>query len=178
MPKFPNNVKNTINYDEKIKTTIVYLNTHCNVPNRKSTELLKFLSEEKISMTPATITNTIASFSRKSKPILENMKREILKSPVINEDESPIMVNGKIMSAIGVFTNKISLTEAFANRKLESFEEMGILDKYIGTVCHDHNPMHKNFIQSTQAECNFHIQTKIAKKIIFLFTIIFFNDII
>lgn len=157
MPKFPNNVKNTINYDEKIKTTIVYLNTYCNVPNRKSTELLKFLSEEKINMAPATITNTIASFSRKSKPILENMKREILKSPVINEDESPIMVNGKIMSAIGVFTNKISLTEAFANRKLESFEEMGILDKYIGTVCHDHNPMHKNFIQSTQAECNFHI---------------------
>lgn len=34
---------------------------------------------------------------------------------------------------------------------------MGILDKYIGTVCHDHNPIHKSFIQSQQAECNFHI---------------------
>lgn len=34
---------------------------------------------------------------------------------------------------------------------------MGILDKYIGTVCHDHNAIHQNFVQSIQAECNFHI---------------------
>ena len=34
---------------------------------------------------------------------------------------------------------------------------MGILDKYTGTVCHDHNPIHQTFIKSQQAECNFHI---------------------
>lgn len=34
---------------------------------------------------------------------------------------------------------------------------MGILDRYIGTVCHDHNNIHKSFPQSKQAECNFHI---------------------
>ncbi len=34
---------------------------------------------------------------------------------------------------------------------------MGILNKYIGTVCHDHNNIHRSFIQSKQAECNFHI---------------------
>ena len=85
------------------------------------------------------------------------MKKEILRTPVINEDETPIKVNGKIMSTIGVFTKEISLIEAFKNRKLESFEEMGILDRYIGTVCHDHNSIHNSFIQSKQAECNFHI---------------------
>ncbi len=95
--------------------------------------------------------------NKKSKPILKEIKKEILKEPVINEDETPINVNGKIMSTIGVFTDKISITEAFKNRKLESFEEMGILDRYIGTVCHDHNSIHKSFIQSKQAECNFHI---------------------
>ena len=61
------------------------------------------------------------------------------------------------MSTIVVFTKEISLIEAFANRKLESFKEMGILDRYIGTVCHDHNTIHQTFIQSKQAECNFHI---------------------
>ena len=34
---------------------------------------------------------------------------------------------------------------------------MGILDRYIGTVCHDHNKSHTSFVQSKQAECNFHI---------------------
>ena len=49
------------------------------------------------------------------------------------------------MSTIGVFTKDLSLIEAFAKRNLESFKEMGILDRYIGTVCHDHNNIHKAF---------------------------------
>lgn len=157
MPKFPEGINNPVNYSEKIKAFLVYANAYCNVPNQKTAELFGFLSDEKIKIAPATVLNTVAQFSKKSQPILKEMKEEILKAPVINEDETPINVNGKIMSTIGVFTDKISITEAFANRKIESFEEMGILDRYIGTVCHDHNNIHRSFIQSKQAECNFHI---------------------
>ena len=157
LPKFPSNVNSIVNYDEGIKTLVVYLNSYCNVPNQKTVELLSFLSENKIKMCQGTVGNTVAQFSKKSKNTLKKMKKEILKEAVINEDETPIKVNGKIMSTIGVFTKKISLIEAFANRKLESFKEMGILDRYIGTVCHDHNAIHQSFIQSKQAECNFHI---------------------
>lgn len=156
-PKFPNNVNSIVNYDETIKSLIVYLNSYCNVPNQKTVELLGLLSENKIKMCQGTIGNTMKQFSKKSKYTLHKIKREILKQPVINEDETPISVNGKIMSTIGVFTPKLSLMEAFENRKLESFQEMGILDRYIGTVCHDHNNIHQSFIQSKQAECNFHI---------------------
>lgn len=157
LPKFPSNVNSIINYDEAIKTLVVYLNSYCNVPNQKTVELLGLLSNNKIKMCQGTVGNTVAQFSKKSKNTLKKMKKEILKNPVINEDETPITVNGKIMSTIGVFTKEISLIEAFANRKLESFKEMGILDRYIGTVCHDHNTIHQSFIQSKQAECNFHI---------------------
>lgn len=157
LPKFPSNVNSIVNYDEGIKALVVYLNTYCNVPNQKTVELLGLLSNNKIKMCQGTVGNTVAQFSKKSKNTLKKMKKEILKEPVINEDESPIKVNGKIMSTIGVFTKGISLIEAFANRKLESFKEMGILDRYIGTVCHDHNTIHQSFIQSKQAECNFHI---------------------
>lgn len=157
LPKFPKNVKSIINYDEDIKTIVVYLNSYCNVPNQKVTELLGFLSDAKIKMCQGTVGDTMKQFSKRSTPTVDKIKKEILKAPVINEDESPITVNGKIMSSIGVFTKKLSLVDAFANRKLESFEEMGILDRYIGTVCHDHNSIHTSFTQSKQAECNFHI---------------------
>ena len=156
-PKFPNNVKNIINYDETIKSLLVYLNSYCNLPNQKSVELLGLLSNQKIKMSQGTVGNTMKQFGKKSDLTLSKIKKEILKQPVINEDETPISVNGKVNSAIGIFTNKLSLVEAFANRKLESFIEMGILDRYIGTVCHDHNNIHKSFVQSKQAECNFHI---------------------
>ena len=157
MPKFPEQVKSIINYDEGIKALIVYLNSYCNVPNQKTVELLGLLSNNKIKICHSTVGNTVAQFSKKSKPILKKMKQQILKTPVINEDETPIKVNGKLMSVIGVFTKEISLLEAFEHRTLESFEEMGILNRYIGTVCHDHNKIHDSFIQSKQAECNFHI---------------------
>lgn len=157
MPKFPNNVKQTVTYDEKIKSILVYLNAHCNVPNQKSSDFVGFLSDEKIKLAPATVLNTIGQFNKKSQPILKQIKEAILKAPVINEDETPISVNGKIMSTIGVFTDKISYMDAFENRKLESFVEMGILDRYIGTVCHDHNKIHESFVQTEDAECNFHI---------------------
>lgn len=157
MPKFPNNVKQTVNYDEKIKSIAVYLNAHCNVPNQKSSDFVGFLSNGKIKLEPATVLNTVGQFNKKSQPILKQMKRAILKEPVINEDETPISVNGKMMSTIGVFTDKISYIDAFKNRKLESFIEMGILDRYIGTVCHYHNKIHGSFMQSKDAECNFHI---------------------
>ena len=157
MPKFPEQVKSIVNYDEGIKALIVYLNSYCNVPNQKTVELLGLLSNNKIKICHSTVGNTIAQFSKKSKSILKKMKQQILKAPVINEDETPIKVNGKLMSVIGVFTKEISLLEAFEHRTLESFEEMGILNRYIGTVCHDHNKIHDSFIQSKQAECNFHI---------------------
>ncbi len=157
LPKFPSNVKSIVNYDEVIKSLVVYLNSYCNVPNQKTVELLGLLSNDKIKMCQGTVGNTMEQFSKKSKPTIQKMKKEILKQPVINEDETPITVNGKIMSTIGVFTKGISIVEAFANRRLESFKEMGILDRYIGTVCHDHNTIHQSFPQSKQAECNFHI---------------------
>ena len=156
-PKFPSKVKSIINYDDSIKALIVYLNSYCNVPNQKVTELLGLLSDTKLSVSTGTVGNVMYQFSKKSKNIIKNIKREILKQPVINEDETPISVNGKFMSTIGIFTDKLSLIDAFENRTLESFNEMGILDRYIGTVCHDHNNIHRNFPQSKHAECNFHV---------------------
>src|SRR5574344_23157 len=156
-PRFPNNVKSIINYDEAIKSLVVHLNSYCKVPNQKTVECLGLLSNEKIKMSQGTVGNTMAQFGKKSKSTLNKIKKELLKQSVLNEDESPISVNGKIMSTIGVFTKRLSLIDAFAKRKLESFVEMGILDRYIGAVCHDNNNIHKLFPQSLQAECNFHV---------------------
>jgi len=157
LPKFPSKVNSIVNYDEKIKALVVYLNSYCNLPNQKVVELLGLLSDNKIKMCTGTVGNTMTYFHKKSTPILGKIKKEILKSPVINEDETPITINGKICSAIGTFTKALSLIDAFSNRTLDSFKEMGILDRYIGTVCHDHNSIHQSFSQSKQAECNFHI---------------------
>ena len=50
LPKFPRNVKSIINYDEGIKTLVVYLSSYCNIPNPKVRKLLGLLNEGKIKM--------------------------------------------------------------------------------------------------------------------------------
>lgn len=157
LPHFPSGVNNPVNYDDGIKSLMVYLNTYCSVPNKKVSEVISFLTNNEVTIAPATVVNTLASFSKKSKNTLEYLKRNILKAPVIYEDETPIKVNGKINSTIGTFTKKISYVQAFENRQYETFVEMGILNKYFGTVCHDHNKIHESFLGYKDAECNFHI---------------------
>ena len=157
MPKFPKGINHPVNYDEKIKSIVVYLNSYCNVSNQKNVDFLKFITNNKIQMVHGTVTNTLEQFSKRSKSIINKMKKQILREPVINEDETPIKVNGKLMTTIGVFTKEISILESFENKSLESYKKMGILDRYIGTVCHDHNKIHQAFPQSKDAECNFHI---------------------
>ena len=155
-PEFPTGVNNPINYDNSIKRLLVYLNTYNNVPERGITNFISFMTNNIIDMSPATVINTVKEFSRKSKPILEDIKEEILLSPVINNDETPIKVNGKENSVLGVFTEAVTLLEAHENRKEEAFIAMNILNIYTGTSVHDHNKMHAKFLLSKQAECNFH----------------------
>lgn len=157
LPKFPKGLNHPVNYDENVKSILVYLNAYCNVANQKVVDFIEFLTHKGVKINKTTVINTVEQFSKKSTPTLIKMKKQIIEDPVIYEDETPIKVNGNIMSTIGVFTKDISYMQAFANRKLESFQEMGILDRYIGTVCHDHNKIHKSFSQSKDAECNFHI---------------------
>lgn len=69
LPKFPSNIKSIINYDEDIKSLVVYLNSYCNLPNQKTTELLGLLSNNKIQMCQGTVGNTMAQFSKKAKEL-------------------------------------------------------------------------------------------------------------
>jgi len=156
-PQFPKGINNVVQYNSDVKALIAYLNVDCNVSNEKISELLKFITNKEISIPPSTVTATLSQFDKKAKKLLKNIKNAILKEAVIYEDETPISVNGKLMSSIGCFSKKLSYIDAFQNRKLESFEEMGILNRYIGTVCHDHNDIHKSFTQYKDSECNFHI---------------------
>ena len=102
-------LKSIVNCDDDLKAAIVYLSSYCNLTNEKISKLLNAVSNEKINICNGTTINTMKSFSAKSKAVLEKIKKEILKSPVINEDETPITVNGKINSTIGVFTKDLSL---------------------------------------------------------------------
>ena len=77
-PKFPSNVNSIINYDEDIKSLVVYLNTYCNMPNQKTIELLGLLSKNKIKMCTGTTGNIMYQFNKKGKHVLEKDRKSVV----------------------------------------------------------------------------------------------------
>lgn len=78
----------------------------------KSSPTVTSTPDETIKVSPATVLNTVAQFSKKSKPVLNEMKEKVLKEPVINEDETPINVNSR------------KLKEDTLNEIKEEFQEL------------------------------------------------------
>lgn len=158
MPKFPQKLVSPVQYDESLHALIVYLSSHCNVPNEKIADLFKFLTDEALAIAPSTVTNTMKSFGKKSKYTMSRIKQGLLKQDVIYEDETPIKVNGKYQCVIGTFTEKLKYMQAFPNRKIENFIAMGILNIFKGIVVHDHNfRIHNHFKNYFNSECNTHV---------------------
>lgn len=156
-PEFPKGVNNPINYDEKLKGTMTLLNTYANMPERVVSEIIGFLTNNEINLAPATVGNTVSEFHKLSHEIIVEMKEKSLQSAVLNSDETPIKVNGKLNQILGVFTKKLSILEAYEGKSAESFIKMNILNRYTGISCHDHNKIHNKFLASIDAECNFHV---------------------
>ena len=165
-PKFPEGINNPINYDSKLKSVMTILNTYANMPERVVAEIMELLTDNKIQISAATVGNTVKEFHKLSQGIIKDMKEEILKAPVINNDETPINVNGKINQVLGAFTPNLSIMEAYATKSKESFVEMNILNRYTGISLHDHNPIHNLFLASIDAECNFHVIRKAKEQYI------------
>lgn len=155
-PKFPKDINQPIQYKDSLKSLMVYLNTYCNTSDRVVSELISFLTNNDINIAPATVLNSVKEFSEKSEVTLADIKKKTVISSVLCNDETPININGKQCSALGVFTEDVSLVEAHINRTMEEFIAMGILNIYTGISCHDHNFIHKSFILSIQSECNAH----------------------
>ena len=59
--------------------------------------------------------------------------------------------------AIRNYTDIVSINDVFKNRSNNSFEEMGVLNKYHGTVVSDHYKEYYSFNNFDNAECNVHI---------------------
>lgn len=154
---FPKKVSSKIQYSDSTKLFCTLLSDYANVALRKISSLLGSFTNTK-GPSIGSIDNWKKEIYRKVHPIVKKLKNYILKRPVINNDETPINVNGKKFHyCIGAFTSDISVIQAFKNRRISSFKEMGILPKYHGTVVSDHYSAYYHFDNITNAECNIHV---------------------
>ncbi len=153
-PNFPKGINNQVQYGNSVKGLSLILSEYGNVPVDKIQEIIGILTN-----TEGPCSGSIMKWKKNSyekmKPIREDIKEEMLKEPIINNDETPYKLNGKQKYAIGAFTEKLSAIECNGGREKEAFEKMNIYPRYAGTIMGDHYAVNESF-QGEKAYCNAH----------------------
>lgn len=154
MPQFPKGINNQVQYGDSAKGLSLLLTEYGNVPVDKTQMLLGILTNSN-GPSSGSIMKWKKNVYEKMKPIREDIKEEMLKSSIINNDETPYKLNGKQKYAIGAFTEKLSAIECNGGREKEAFKKMNIYPRYAGTVMGDHYAVNESF-QGEKAYCNAH----------------------
>lgn len=154
---FSSQFRAPVQYSDNVTTLVSILNEYGNVPDKKTAEIISAICGDKISMSPGTVVNIRTALAGKLAPVVEMIKKNLIKANVLNVDETGMRVNGKL-NWVNIFTSdQYTLFEHSQKRGAHCNDEDGILACYTGILVHDHfKSYYKNKVVK-HAECNQHI---------------------
>jgi len=153
-PEFPAGLNSYVQYGENIKTFIAYLNTYQMVPYERIGELVEDFTSHK--MSSGTIYNILENFYDKLNVFEEKTKEELLKSAVINVDETGTKVGAKLHWSHVISTSLLTYYMIHEKRGGEAIEDMEILPTFEGVAVHDHWKAYNKY-ECEHSFCNAHI---------------------
>ena len=133
---FPFHVTRPIQYGPKIKASSVYMSQFQLIPYARIEDY--FVDQMSLSISVGSVFN----FNKEAYEALncfeEITRKKLINSPVINVDETGININGKRVWLHTACNNKWTHFYPHKRRGSEAMEEIGILSKFKGVLCHDH----------------------------------------
>jgi len=132
---FPKEVVHPVQYGTRLKSVATYLNQYQLVPFDRLSEAFVDLFGHRLSQ------STLIDINRACYDILESVEEEIkqqlIASPVICLDETGMRIEGKRKWCHVVSTENLTYYAAHPNRGSKANEDMGILPVYRGLAMHD-----------------------------------------
>ena len=156
---YPNKPQNVISspviYGDNIKSlsALMYMKGS-SLDTIKS--LINEITDNNLSPSKGSIYNWINDLSNSlSDTEYEEIKNELLKSLVLHVDETPIKINGEQYYIHNISNDRYTLQYTNKKRGETAIKEFGFLEKFNGTLVHDHFIMYYNY-GNGNAECNVH----------------------
>lgn len=153
---FPEGVINDVNYGESVKGLAFLLESDCNVSEPKTKGFLCEATNGKIDLSIGMLNGLCEEFASKSVDEQNRIMEDLMTSPTMNADFTSSNVNGE--------TRQILILASDSKKKVlfiprESKGHKGIigtpLEKYVGTIIHDHDTTFYSYGTSHQ-ECHQH----------------------
>jgi len=152
---FPEGINDDVNYGGSVKAFAFMLNNYCNVSIDKVRDFLSGITGGRLSISKGMINGLSDEFAGKSEEKKLELIKDLLSSPVINTDFSPVNLNGRNVNIL-VMANE---NEAMFFAR-ESKGHKGIkgtpLEDYFGTMVHDHDKTFYGYGKN-HGECNSHV---------------------
>lgn len=142
-------------YGNKFKTLMVYLNQYQFIPFERLQELSKDVFGMSISDGVLATSNQDCYVNLEQTE--EIIKRELIQSPVINNDETGIRCEGKTRWIHNTSTDKLTHYSIQSKRGNQGIDAIGILPQYKGTSIHDRWASYNNYTSCTHGYCNAHL---------------------
>ena len=150
---FPKEVAYPVQYGTRLKSVAVYLNQYQLVPFDRLSETFVDLFGHRLSQ--STLIDANRTCYNILGPVEEDIKQQIIASPVICLDETGMRIEGKRKWCHVVSTENLTYYAANPHRGSEANEDMGILPVYSGTAVHDGWSSYFKF-KCKHALCNAH----------------------
>jgi transposase len=133
--KFSETINATIQYGTNLKALVVSLNTIGMVSINRVHEILSGLFG--IPLSTGTITTMISECAEKVSETVDEIKKAIINSPVIHNDETGIRVDKQTMWAHTASTGSLTYIDVVPKRGKDGINAIGILTEYQGISVHD-----------------------------------------
>lgn len=154
--KFPDGLKDDVNYGGSVKAFLFLLNNDCCTSIDKSRKFLSDLTDGKLNISKGMINKLSREFASKTEAEQKKLFTDLLRCPVMHTDATNAKENGKA-AYVYVCASPDGHAMYFARRKKghEGVKETPLED-YQGTLVHDHD---KTFYRygSAHQECLAHV---------------------
>lgn len=152
---FPEGLVNEVTYDSSVKAFCFTLNTVGGMSIEKVQEFIQGITNDKLKPSTGMINKLCEEFSKKTAHQRKEAINNLLLSPVVNTDFTPVRINGKLEQIL-VCANEE--TTIYLHREKKGHE--GIIgtpiEDYQGILVHDHDTTFYKY-GSDHQECLAHI---------------------
>lgn len=150
---FPEGVTKATQYGVGVKAESVYMSQFQLVPLDRVKD--HFENQVGLSISKGSISNFNKEAFEKLSYFEFWAKKQLLDSKINHADETGINVNGKKIWLHNLSNDKVTLYHADERRGKEAMDNMGVLPKYKGILCHDHWKPYYRY-NCTHSLCNAH----------------------
>lgn len=153
---FPEEIKNTVEYGERLKAIAVYLTQYQLIPYKRTTELIEDLFNHHLSQ------GSMVTFNQSCHDNLESITNKIRNSltsykGAVHFDETGIYIDKKRQWLHVASNENLTYYECHEKRGKDAIDDITILPNFTGTAVHDGFKSYHTYTKCNHALCNAHI---------------------